>query len=98
MTGNGPHTVEVRSIDAAGNVEAKQVVDFEIGASAPRHRLGIRPAGVGRDGRDVPARGAAAPDDREALREARAVRPDPLHGRDERRGDAAGLERRRRAS
>ena len=35
MAGLGPHSVEVRSVDAAGNVEAKQVVDFEIGASAP---------------------------------------------------------------
>ena len=32
-TGIGPHTVEVRSVDAAGNVEAKQVVDVEIGTS-----------------------------------------------------------------
>ena len=30
-TGAGPHTVEVRSIDAAGNVEEKKALDFEIG-------------------------------------------------------------------
>ena len=33
VKGIGPHTVEVRSVDAAGNVEAKQVVDVEIGTS-----------------------------------------------------------------
>ena len=33
VKGVGPHTVEVRSVDAAGNVEAKQVVDVEIGTS-----------------------------------------------------------------
>ncbi|HEX7223720.1 MAG TPA: family 16 glycoside hydrolase, partial [Candidatus Limnocylindrales bacterium] len=35
VTGAGPHTVEVRSIDAAGNVEDKKALDFEIGAVAP---------------------------------------------------------------
>ena len=35
VTGAGPHTVEFRSIDAAGNVEATQAADFEIGATAP---------------------------------------------------------------
>ncbi|HYI18475.1 MAG TPA: ThuA domain-containing protein [Solirubrobacteraceae bacterium] len=35
VTGAGPHTVEVRSIDAAGNVEAKKALDFEIGQVAP---------------------------------------------------------------
>jgi hypothetical protein len=35
VTGAGPHTVEVRSIDAAGNVEDKKALDFEIGQVAP---------------------------------------------------------------
>ena len=35
VTGAGPHTVEFRSIDAAGNVESTQAADFEIGATAP---------------------------------------------------------------
>jgi glucose/arabinose dehydrogenase/type 1 glutamine amidotransferase len=34
VSGQGPHTVEVRSVDAAGNVEPKQAVDFEIGRVA----------------------------------------------------------------
>ena len=38
VTGSGPHTVEVRSVDAAGNVEAKQAVDFEIGEAAAARR------------------------------------------------------------
>ena len=35
VEGAGPHTVEVRSVDAAGNVEAKKALDFEIGEVAP---------------------------------------------------------------
>ena len=35
VSGLGPHTVEIRSVDAAGNIEAKQAVDFEIGSSTP---------------------------------------------------------------
>jgi hypothetical protein len=35
VTGIGPHSVEVRSVDEAGNVEPKQVVDFEIGSPTP---------------------------------------------------------------
>jgi PKD repeat protein/type 1 glutamine amidotransferase/glucose/arabinose dehydrogenase len=35
--GRGPHTIEVRSIDASGHVEEKRPVDFEIGeTSAPQ--------------------------------------------------------------
>jgi PKD repeat protein len=37
VTGKGPHTVEVRSIDAAGNVEEKTAYPFEIGTqTAPQ--------------------------------------------------------------
>jgi hypothetical protein len=35
VQGVGPHTVEVRSVDAAGNVEDKQALAFEVGSSAP---------------------------------------------------------------
>jgi hypothetical protein len=35
VSGQGPHTVEFRSVDAAGNAEAKQSVDFHIGEAAP---------------------------------------------------------------
>jgi hypothetical protein len=35
VTGKGPHTIEVRSTDAAGNVEEKQPFDFDIGAGTP---------------------------------------------------------------
>ena len=35
VSGVGPHTVEVRSIDAAGNVEDQQTFAFEIGETAP---------------------------------------------------------------
>jgi PKD repeat protein/glucose/arabinose dehydrogenase/type 1 glutamine amidotransferase len=35
VEGAGPHTIEVRSVDAAGNVEEKQALDFEIGEVAP---------------------------------------------------------------
>jgi PKD repeat protein/type 1 glutamine amidotransferase/glucose/arabinose dehydrogenase len=35
VSGRGPHTVEVRSVDAAGHVEDKRAVDFEIGETAP---------------------------------------------------------------
>ena len=35
VAGAGPHTIEVRSTDAAGNVEARKVFDFEIGATTP---------------------------------------------------------------
>jgi glucose/arabinose dehydrogenase/type 1 glutamine amidotransferase len=31
VAAQGPHTVEVRSVDAAGNIESKQAVDFEVG-------------------------------------------------------------------
>ena len=46
VTGDGPHTVEWRSTDAAGNVEAKQMDAFVIGnASAPAPTpLGSPPA------------------------------------------------------
>jgi hypothetical protein len=33
VSGRGPHTIEVRSVDAAGHVEEKKAVDFEIGAT-----------------------------------------------------------------
>ena len=37
VTGKGPHTVEVRSVDAAGNVEEKLSYPFEIGTvTAPQ--------------------------------------------------------------
>ncbi len=37
VTGKGPHTVEVRSVDAAGNVEEKTAYPFEIGSqTAPQ--------------------------------------------------------------
>jgi hypothetical protein len=35
VSGVGPHTVEVRATDAAGNVEAKKTFDLEIGAVTP---------------------------------------------------------------
>ncbi|MDA0159761.1 DUF1080 domain-containing protein [Solirubrobacter ginsenosidimutans] len=35
VTGKGPHTIEVRSTDAAGNQEAKTPFGFEIGATTP---------------------------------------------------------------
>jgi PKD repeat protein/glucose/arabinose dehydrogenase/type 1 glutamine amidotransferase len=35
ITGKGPHTIEVRSIDAAGNQEDKQTFDLEIGGETP---------------------------------------------------------------
>ena len=35
VSGKGPHTIEVRSTDAAGNQEAKKTFDFEIGAETP---------------------------------------------------------------
>jgi glucose/arabinose dehydrogenase/type 1 glutamine amidotransferase/PKD repeat protein len=35
VSGQGPHTVEFRSLDAAGNQEGKQSVDFEIGRTSP---------------------------------------------------------------
>jgi len=33
--GIGPHTVEIRSLDAAGHLEARRTVDFEIGRRTP---------------------------------------------------------------
>jgi|GEM_PF-763677 len=39
VEGLGPHTVEVRSVDAAGHVEDKQVLEFKIGADAPPQPL-----------------------------------------------------------
>ena len=44
ITGVGPHTLEVRSVDAAGNVEAKQAVDVQIGAVAPSGQAPVPPA------------------------------------------------------
>jgi hypothetical protein len=41
--GQGPHTVEFRSVDAAGNVEAKQVAEFQIGDTAPPSGSGDPP-------------------------------------------------------
>jgi PKD repeat protein/glucose/arabinose dehydrogenase/type 1 glutamine amidotransferase len=35
VSGVGPHTVEVRSVDAAGHVEDKQSVSFELGSQTP---------------------------------------------------------------
>ena len=35
VSGKGPHTIEVRSTDAAGHVEPKQTLAFEIGAQVP---------------------------------------------------------------
>jgi glucose/arabinose dehydrogenase/type 1 glutamine amidotransferase len=35
VNGKGPHTIEVRSTDAAGNQEAKKTFDFEIGGETP---------------------------------------------------------------
>jgi Domain of Unknown Function (DUF1080) len=35
VSGKGPHTVELRSVDAAGHVEDKQVLTLEIGATTP---------------------------------------------------------------
>jgi hypothetical protein len=35
VEGDGPHTIDVRSIDAAGNVEEKKSYDFEIGLQVP---------------------------------------------------------------
>ena len=43
VTGQGPHTVEVRSIDAAGNVEDKKAVDLEIGRATPTGPSGGTP-------------------------------------------------------
>ena len=35
ISGTGPHTVEFRSADAAGNAEAKKSIEFEIGRTTP---------------------------------------------------------------
>ncbi len=35
VNGAGPHTIEVRSTDAAGNVETRKAFDLEIGAATP---------------------------------------------------------------
>jgi glucose/arabinose dehydrogenase/type 1 glutamine amidotransferase len=43
VTGRGPHTIELRSVDAAGNVEPKHPVDFEIGTAAPPSSTGGTP-------------------------------------------------------
>ncbi len=40
----GPHTVEVRSVDAAGNVEPKQAVDVQIGGVGPSGQTPVPPA------------------------------------------------------
>jgi hypothetical protein len=39
VTGRGPHTVEFRSVDAAGNVEEKGSLPFAIGDPAPAQPL-----------------------------------------------------------
>ena len=43
VQGAGPHTIEFRSIDAAGNVEAKKSVPFEIGEITPPPAAGPGP-------------------------------------------------------
>ena len=47
VSGKGPHTIEVRSTDAAGNLEAKKTFDLEIGAETPEG-----PTDPGDDGGD----------------------------------------------
>jgi PKD repeat protein len=47
VEGAGPHTIEVRSVDAAGNVEEKKALDIEIGEVAP-------PPATGGQGEPVP--------------------------------------------
>ena len=75
VAGVGPHTVEVRSVDAAGNVEAKQAVDFQIGAVGRAGRpVGRHPARVGRRRRRFRLGSLPRADRREAVRQARRVR------------------------
>jgi hypothetical protein len=52
VSGTGPHTVEFRSVDEAGNTEAKKPVDFEIGRTTPPGSTG--PSGTTPPAGDLP--------------------------------------------
>ncbi len=95
VSGAGPHTVEVRSVDAAGNIEDKQAFAFEIGRTTVVNPLvpPTRDAPDDRHARVLSPGQAVHAVEREDVRPSRAARPGVVHGRDDRLGEADGLAR-----
>ena len=101
VSGKGPHTIEVRSTDAAGHVEPKQTLAFEIGAQVPEGPTQTVPLvpqapvspiipPMTRAHRDGEARDDLVEDHARDVRQEGRRGADRLHRRDGRLGEADG--------
>ena len=107
VTGKGPHTVEVRSMDAAGNVEEKLVLsvrDRDGHGAAARDAAAAGPgvdepadAADDRHAGDLPARHGALEAERRVAEQARPEGAGAVHGRDDRLGEAHDVQQGRQA-